>query len=388
MRSFILAAGLAVALAPAAALAGPLEIRFCPAAQARPYPLESRRDLQGLILQNVAVIDTGASPAEIQEIDIDLMRGGEAIDTRRLKGADLEKAGKRGAAIQGSGMLSSIGFEFCGDKMIGPGIKLGGPALGSHEALLIFQQGFAYQGPRDAVRVRVKASAAGAPADVDASLPIVAGVSRTAFRFPLKGTWFVAVGPTLHTGHRWALPEEFAFDIARIGEGNASHKGDGTRFADYFAYGAEVLAAAAGKVVAAEGGTAEDPAALRRPGESLEAYGDRVGQLQDALIAKGHAALAGDYVMIDHGGGEYSLYAHLRPGSVKVKPGDDAVKAGQSIAQLGSSGNSTEPHLHFQVCDAPDPLACAGIPIKFQGVSLPFADYPRPLQSGDIVVAP
>ena len=47
---------------------------------------------------------------------------------------------------------------------------------------------------------------------------------------------------------------------------------------------------------------------------------------------------------------------------------------------------STEPHLHFQVCDRAEPLTCAGVPINFTNIELPYADYPRPLQSGDIVI--
>jgi hypothetical protein len=45
-----------------------------------------------------------------------------------------------------------------------------------------------------------------------------------------------------------------------------------------------------------------------------------------------------------------------------------------------------EPHLHFQVCDRPEPLACADIPVTFDDVTLPYAGSPRPLQSGDIVI--
>jgi len=77
----------------------------------------------------------------------------------------------------------------------------------------------------------------------------------------------------------------------------------------------------------------------------------------------------------------------LKPGSVLVKPGQ-AAKSGQPIGRLGSSGNSTAPHLHFQVCDSPRVLLdCAGIPISFKDLDIPWADWVRPVQSGDVVVA-
>ncbi len=54
-----------------------------------------------------------------------------------------------------------------------------------------------------------------------------------------------------------------------------------------------------------------------------------------------------NYVIISHGGGQLSLYWHMRKGSVAVKMGDDVV-AGQSIGMTASSGYSTGPHLHFE----------------------------------------
>lgn len=378
--------GAILATAVSAQDASPLEIRFCPAAQVRTFPLESGRGVQSLLLQNIAVINRGAAPADVADVTLELLREANALDTRRIAGADLASVTAAGPMIQKSGMLKLVAFQFCGSALIPDGIALAGTKLSPNQAFLISQQPFAFKGKRDALRVRVHARIDGREVEAAATLPIQSAFTKTQFTFPLRGVWFAGVGPTMHTGHRWALPEEFGYDIARLGHGGLSYRSTGARFADYFAYGAEVLAAGEGVVVAAVNDQQEDASALRRPGETAEAYGARIQEIQGALLAKGVKGVAGNYVVVDHGNGEYSLYAHLQPGSVSVRVGD-RLATGARLGKLGSSGNSTEPHLHFQVCDSADPLMCAGIPVQFQNVALPFADYPRPLQSGDVVVA-
>ena len=365
---------------------GYLEIKFCPAEQVRTYPLESRRDIRTLVLQNLLVVNHRSTPVDVTEVNLALMQGREALDVRRIQGGELQQYTAGGPKLQASGMLALLAFQFCSTALIPKGTQLAGPHLEPGQALLITYQTMAFRGQRDALRVTALGQSDGHSVNASASLPVSSALSKTEFRFPLKGVWFVAVGPTPHGGHRWGRMEEFAFDIARFGEGSLSHRGNGEKFSDYYAYGAPVYAAADGKVVAIANDIAEDTAMLRKPGDSDESYGERAQQAQMALLQAGGSAVVGDHVVIDHGGGEYSMYAHLQPGSVRVKPGE-AVKAGQPIGKLGSSGNSTEPHLHFQVCDGPEPLNCSAIPVNFVGLELPYADFPRPLQSGDVVKA-
>src|SRR5690606_7933718 len=75
--------------------------------------------------------------------------------------------------------------------------------------------------------------------------------------------------------------------------------------------------------------------------------------------------IGGNHVIIDIGGGLYAFYAHLAPGSIQVKVGDQ-VKRGDVIAHLGNTGNSTMPHLHFHILDKPLALGANSIGYVFE----------------------
>jgi murein DD-endopeptidase MepM/ murein hydrolase activator NlpD len=87
----------------------------------------------------------------------------------------------------------------------------------------------------------------------------------------------------------------------------------------------------------------------------------------------GPGRILGNHVVLDLGDGVYAALAHLRRGSVRVRPGD-RVAAGQQLAAWGNSGNSTEPHLHFQLMDHPSVLLAAGLPVAFDHFQVAGAD--------------
>jgi murein DD-endopeptidase MepM/ murein hydrolase activator NlpD len=78
----------------------------------------------------------------------------------------------------------------------------------------------------------------------------------------------------------------------------------------------------------------------------------------------------GNHVVIDAGDGSYAVLAHLRRGSAVVRPGQ-RVNRGELVGRCGNSGNTSEPHVHFQLQDHRSPLLAAGVPFEFEGAPVP-----------------
>ena len=78
-----------------------------------------------------------------------------------------------------------------------------------------------------------------------------------------------------------------------------------------------------------------------------------------------YKASYGNFVVIDHGHGEFSFFAHMKTGSVRVKAGDHVV-AGQQLGELGFAGDAFAPHLHYMLIDNADVLKAEGLPSYFR----------------------
>lgn len=127
----------------------------------------------------------------------------------------------------------------------------------------------------------------------------------------------------------------------------------------YIGFGRPILAPADGVVASVHDGEVDH--AGRRSQVALVPY--MLGQAR--RLRQGAHAISGNHVTIELAGGAgYVVLAHLRSGSLRVRPGE-TIATGQMLAECGNSGNSTEPHVHVQVMDRPGPAGARGIPITF-----------------------
>ena len=149
---------------------------------------------------------------------------------------------------------------------------------------------------------------------------------------------------------RIGSPEIFAIDFLRV-TGGRLFKGNGTTNQQWFGFGATVYSVAAGEVVFTHDGMQEDiPFELPTTVHTPQEFG-------------------GNFVIVRIAPHVYAFYAHLKTGSVAVSVGQH-VAAGAKIAQLGNTGNSLAPHLHFGLLDRPDPITGYSLPFVFANYEL------------------
>lgn len=170
---------------------------------------------------------------------------------------------------------------------------------------------------------------------------------------PLAGTGWIALASCCDSAHRRSiqpvggklyLGQRFAIDFNALNAQRRFVVGNPDRNASWVFYGKPVLAVADARVVAA-----------------VDRYPDQIPNHARPVTLK---QADGNYVILSLGGGRFAFYAHLKPGSVRVRRGE-RVRRGQVIARLGNSGSSSGPHLHFQVMDRSSALASDGLPFVF-----------------------
>jgi murein DD-endopeptidase MepM/ murein hydrolase activator NlpD len=171
---------------------------------------------------------------------------------------------------------------------------------------------------------------------------------QTRLTLPLKDRWLVFWGgDTREVNYHHDTPNQrFALDLLGVDEHGRTRRGESNRNEDYFAFGREVVAPADGVIIEAIDGVRDNA-----PG-SMNSY-----------------SAVGNAVVIRHRDDEFSVLAHFKQGSLRVKAGDP-VKRGQVLGLCGNSGNSSEPHIHFHLQHSPWLQEGLGIKCRFDRVLL------------------
>lgn len=198
----------------------------------------------------------------------------------------------------------------------------------------------------------------GGSVSIDQAKPLALGA-------PLRGgPWAAIHSPDWPRGHRRVLytvdgkariPGRFAIDWVKLDESGHTAKGDADVVGNAYGYGAEVLAVADAVVAATRDDVPESTSVAAHPKHAI-------------------ADATGNYIALDLGDGRFAFYEHLKPGSLRVQPGQ-RVKRGEVIGALGFTGDSTGPHLHFHVADSVSPLGAEGVPFVFERFEV-LGSYP------------
>lgn len=215
---------------------------------------------------------------------------------------------------------------------------------------------------------------------------------KTVLSLPVRGRSMVHDGHDFYAHHRRLNTEHaaakdlglvqnfmrYSLDINPANDHFDIFRGTGARNEDWYAWGQPLYATGDGTVVDAADATADNI----RGGENFF----RPDQLKSTPMH-----FYGNYVVIHHGNGEYSLLGHVQKGSLSVKVGD-VVKRGQLVARIGNSGSSNNPHVHYELRTGKD-LQAEGLPAQFVGYrrhlgAKVLAVEAGPVDTGDLLEVP
>jgi murein DD-endopeptidase MepM/ murein hydrolase activator NlpD len=144
--------------------------------------------------------------------------------------------------------------------------------------------------------------------------------------------------------HVESKAQKNAFDLVITNENGLSHKTDGIKNEDYYAFGKDIIAPCEGEVVLVVDGVKDNVPGVLNP-----------------------IYIPGNTVIIKTPNNEYLFFAHFKQHSIAVKQGQK-VSQGQRLGLCGNSGNSSEPHLHFHIQNVEDMNSATGVKCYFEKI--------------------
>ena len=196
--------------------------------------------------------------------------------------------------------------------------------------------------------------------------------------FPLRGEDWMAVTTPAHRVPSHGtdmLGQRYAYDFLKVDRRSGVHfhpastlRGElfGGATRESYAWGASIHAPFDAEVLHAVDGMLER--------QWIHPARELAHQVKNAVtftpeklpsILGNHVILKAVGVAGDDDGDVYAALVHMAPGSVAVADGQ-RVSTGDLLGRVGHTGNSTSPHLHFQLMDSADPMTAQGIACAFR----------------------
>jgi len=210
-------------------------------------------------------------------------------------------------------------------------------------------------------------------------------IGKTELVLPVRARTIVFDGHDLYAHHRRLNPadpevrkflpsgnaDRYAYDLCPVNPNGEMYKDTPYEKKNWYGYGVPVYATGNGRVVFAVNDVPEN------------SYQYKKVIYADLPQTDKYKRSNGNFVVIDHGNGEYSHFDHMKPGSVRVKSGDQ-VKQGDQIGAIGFSGDAFIPHLHYMLTDNADPFHAEGLPSYFHNFRCILGSSTRDVDKGQI----
>jgi hypothetical protein len=195
-------------------------------------------------------------------------------------------------------------------------------------------------------------------------------IAKNDYLLPLKGKIIVWDGHDFYSKNRRLSTDitdpklkeitsnssRYAYDLMNVDINGSMYGGNPYKKENWYSFGKPVYVPLDGRVIAVQNSIPDneyDGKTVKSP--KLAASADPNGM--------------GNYVIIQHANGEYSMLLHMEVGSIRVKPGQ-MVRGGDEIGAVGFSGEALYPHLHYSVTNGAKELASEGLPNYFNDYKL------------------
>ena len=358
-----LTSSLAVSIAKVEFPSAPLKVTIRPE-----QPLIERRDTLQLINFDFVLENTGSKPLHLNRIEISIFDKNNQLELRR--------------EVDENGHPSGITTIETRELPAGGKIGVFNPFFAFGSEITLAKLAYKFYFNEADYRAATPLDYQYVAEVMVAPLPYTA---RTELIFPIRARTIVFDGHDFYSHHRrlnpaeakvhkllpYGNPDRYAYDFCPVNAAGEMYNETPYKKENWYGYGSPVYATGDGRVAMVSNDVPDNH------------YEEKKVVYADLPETDKYRRFSGNSVVIDHGNAEYSYFAHMKPGSVRVRAGD-RVKQGDQIGEIGFSGDAFAPHLHYMLMNNVDVFHAEGLPSYFHNFRRILGSIAREVDEGEI----